>query len=67
MNVIALVKLQNGQTRKYPLKAKDKEDAIKQLKLRLHPNDRETCEILSIKEDLSKPADIEPFGEFLGE
>lgn len=54
----------DGKSRLYPINAKDEEEALERLKLRLPPNQRENIIIDSISIDPASVPHDDPFGIF---
>ena len=53
--------------RTYPVDASNEEEAVERLKLRIHPAQRDTLVIDSIKIDMSTVGNDDPYGMFGGE
>ena len=65
MKFIVEVKLESGQVRKYTVAATVKSDAVSKIKLRLAPQERESCTIKSVTVDPSQLVDDDVHGMFL--
>lgn len=67
MRYLIDIRVGGGKSRTYPIEAKDEDEALERLKLRLPPKQREAFVVDALKID-PKSFDVEePYGTFGGE
>jgi len=64
MRYIVDIKIEDALKRSYKIDAKDEDEALERLKLRLPPNKRESFSVLNISLDPSSIRLEEPYGIF---
>ncbi len=67
MRYLIDIHIAESKSRTYPIDAKDESEAMKRLKLRLPPDQREHIIIDAIRIDLTARGDDDPYGTFGGE
>ena len=67
MEFVFDIRIDERQKRTYRIKAKDEDEALERLKLRLPPSQRDNVVIDDLKIDMTTVGIEEPYGTFSGE